>query len=127
MSFKELVAFYFVFYQLNIRNDSMFLCSINLSNVYLVNVNVKRENWTHSSVGPFSGVKTWHGLHFLSNMWVFFLPFLAVVWNICQIHWWNLWFSPVSRWVKERVKFLAVWETYHYYLGPYLVWWSKYF
>ena len=58
MSFKELVAFYFVFYQLNDKNDGILLCSINLRNVYLDNLNVKRENWVHSSVGPFSGVKT---------------------------------------------------------------------
>ena len=57
MSFKELVAFYFVFYQLNDKKDGMFLCSINLRNVYLDNWNVKRENWVHS-VGPFSVVKT---------------------------------------------------------------------
>ena len=58
MSFKELVAFYFVFYQLNDKNDGIFLYSINLRNVYLDNLNVKRKNWVHSSVGPFSGVKT---------------------------------------------------------------------
>lgn len=62
MSFKELVSFYFVFYQLNHKNDGILLCSINLRKMfYLDNLNVKRENtqnWVHSSVGPFSGVKT---------------------------------------------------------------------
>ena len=58
MSFKELVSFVFVFYQLNDKNEGTFLCNINLRNAYLDNVNVKRKNWTHSSVGPFSGVKT---------------------------------------------------------------------